>query len=208
MKKISDDKYEWVSGTGITCTSLSVGNASDPHNPATSGTEYTSTSTATFKDTSDYSVTGYGAWTASNKPATNLHNVSEKSAKPAGSNSSTKTLSNGYRKPFWGYRLGTDTQIDFNDLSSSTIRGLQKSGNSQGDLPTEYTVPVNTKQVVFSCKNGTAGHTNISVKNKSAMDAPITFTKKTNGVVVEGYNGYAGVGYDVFYVDFDAATSK
>ena len=90
-------------------------------------------------------------------------------------------------------------------ITSEQVRALQENGSSTDGLPTEYTIPADTKQVYFLAKAGTK--TSITVKNTSALNAPVAFTKVASGVNVKGANDYDAVAYDLWYANFDAGTS-
>jgi hypothetical protein len=145
------------------------------------------------------------------------HTAATAVAKSNLGNNTTKTIDEGdttvqyskyvksYRKPFWGYKLSDDALADPTKITSEQVRGLQKSGTSQAGVPTSYTVPADTKQVYFVVKAGTKN--TISVQNKSSLNAPVAFTKVASGVKVEGANGYAETAYDLWYANFDNATT-
>lgn len=114
-------------------------------------------------------------------------------------NNNTVTVSAGHRKVFYGYKLNTDTQLDFTNLSSDNIRKLTTNHTS---APSSYTVPVGTKQIVFALKKGLKS--SLIAKDGNALNAPVEFTKIT-GIKVEGANKYAPTDYDVWYCIVGAA---
>ena len=123
-----------------------------------------------------------------------------------GTDTASKTYSiTGYRKPFWGYKLTADALADPTKITSAQVRALGNSGTSVGGVPTTFTVPKDTKQVYFAIKAGTK--TSLTAVNKSALSAPVAFTKVASGVSVEGANGYTAVAYDLWYANFDEGTS-
>lgn len=124
----------------------------------------------------------------------------------AGTDTASKTYSiSGYRKPFWGYKLTTEALADPTKITSAQVRALGNSGTSVGGVPTTFTVPKDTKQVYFAVKAGTK--TSLTAVNKSALSAPVAFTKVASGVSVEGANSYTAVAYDLWYANFDEGTS-
>lgn len=124
----------------------------------------------------------------------------------AGTDTASKTYSiTGYRKPFWGYKLTADALADPTKITSAQVRALGNSGTSVGGVPTTFTVPADTKQVYFAVKAGQKS--SLTAVNKSALSAPVAFTKVASGVNVEGANGYTAVAYDLWYANFDEGTS-
>ena len=79
------------------------------------------------------------------------------------------------------------------------------SGTSTGGVPSTFTVPADTKQVYFAVKAGTKS--SLSVKNESSLNAPVAFTKVASGVKVKGANNYDETAYDLWYANFDNATT-
>ena len=102
-----------------------------------------------------------------------------------------------YRKPFWGLKAEGDT-LNLSALTSAQIRALGNSGTSNGDLPSTFSVPVGTQQVIFAAKSGVKA----SLAATGAMNSPVDFTMVAKAVKVEGANGFEGIDYDVWYVDF------
>lgn len=103
----------------------------------------------------------------------------------------------GYRKSFWGYTSYNDTQLDFANLSSSQIRGLQQNSTTNNAVPSTYNVPVGVKQIVFAVEAGVKS--TLSVKDANALNAPVTFTKVAKAVKVAGANNYNPIDYDIWY---------
>lgn len=123
---------------------------------------------------------------------------------PGGTKSTASGIFSGYRKPFWGYVLASETQLAAGALTSANVRSLRNSGTSAAGLPATYVVPAGTKQIFFAAKAGTKS--SITVNDANALNAPVSFTKKASGVKVEGANGYTAVAYDYWFCELDSAT--
>ena len=203
-----DASGTWTSGTGITTTTLSVADSLGKEvTAATSGSTITAATSTVYKDTSDFVVTGYGAWTESNTPATNIHTPSKKYSKfAAGNSTKTATLVNGYRKMFGGSYV-TPVAID-----SSNVRALQNSLKAQvctaeatkvgtgtfnvtiADGATQVLIAVPTAYKVTEVKDKAAFGTDVFAKFKTPVTAQ-----------VEGYGGYDAASYKVYEWTPDAA---
>ena len=203
----SAGSYQFGPATGVTAKGYTVSNgtAADDKTTATGSFD-----TITMADANDASKDEYSSYRLS---VIASHTAATANAKTNLGNDTNKTIAEGnteikyskyiksYRKPFWGYKLADDA---LTDPKTVDVRGLQKSGTSTGGLPTSYTVPANTKQVFFAAKKGTK--TTITVKNASSLNAPVAFTKVTD-IMVEGANSFAETAYDLWYANFDNATT-
>lgn len=198
---LSAGSYKFGPATGVAAESWSVSN----------GTDTLTTSSGTFSeitvgDDTNYKITATATHNEGAVAKTNIGNNSDPVIKIAsGTKSSTSSAITGYRKPFWGYKLTGDALADPTAITSAQVRSLQKSGTSANNVPTSYTVPADTKQIYFVVKAGVKN--TITVKNESALNAPVAFTKVASGVQVEGANGYTAAAYDLWYANFDAAIS-
>ena len=205
----SKGSYQFGPDTGVTVSDYTV---SDGTNTKTTSTG--SFDTITMGDSNKPADKEYSSYRLS---VTAGHSAATAVAKSNLGNNTSKTISAGntdtkyskyvksYRKPFWGYKLSADALADPTKITSSQVRGLQESGTSQDGVPTTYTVPADTKQVYFVVEEGTKN--TINVKNASSLNAPVAFTKVASGVQVEGANGYKATAYDLWYANFDNATT-
>lgn len=171
-------------------------------------------------------VTDYTA--SAHKPLTNLGNFKKSSTEsttnynegigaiPANTLFATKQWSaQGTRYWFYGYRMATAIDgvdnsgplADPTKITSAEVRALPtalKTGYAGGKVtsaPSTFKVPAGTKQVYFVFPAGKKN--SLSVVNKSALSAPVACTVVKKAVSVEGANGYAGVDYDLFYINVD-----
>lgn len=197
--------YQFGPATGVTASGYTVSDGTNTKTTATGSFD-----SITMADTNDASKGQYSTYRLQVQAA---HTAATATAKTNLGNNTSKTISAGntavtyskylksYRKPFWGYKLAADA-ID--DPTTVDVRGLQASGSSVAGLPTSYTVPANTKQIYFAAKKGTKNK--ITVKNASALNAPVAFTKVTD-IMVEGANSFTETAYDLWYANFDNPTS-
>ena len=191
---LNPGSYQYGPATGVTATSWSVTDT----NSGSASTASGSFTAFTVADDTNYKITATATYGDGAIPTTNLGNEYATGQIKGGSKSATSAAVSGYRKPFWGYK--TTAELDMDALTSAQIRGLGQSGNSQGALPTSYTV-VNPMQIVFAAKKGVKN--SLTVANASAGNAPVDFTKITD-VMVEGINGHTAAAYDVWYAEFAA----
>ena len=168
-------------------------------------------SNTTYGD-SAVSFTFSGSATYSNdsdrEPLNNLGTkVSTKKIPATGTTTiADKTVSfTGYRKCFWGFKSVAASLANPEAITSEQVRALQKSGNGRQTMPTSYTVDAGTKQVYFLAPAG--AYKTLSIKNASALSAPVACAKKANAVKVEGANSYTAVDYDLWYVNLDSSFS-
>ena len=203
----SAGSYQFGPSTGVTAKTYTVSNGTAADNKSTSTGSF---DTITMADSNDATKDQYSSYRLSVVVA---HSASTENAKTNLGNNTNKSISEGnttisyskyiksYRKPFWGYKLTADALADPTKVD---VRGLQESGTSTAGLPTSYTVPADTKQVFFAAKKGTKA--SISVKNASSLNAPVAFTKVTD-IKVAGANSFAETDYDLWYANFDNATT-
>ena len=189
-------------------------------NKTTNDTNMVKGNTITLKATGDnvtygdtaVSFTFSGSATYANdstiEPLNNLGSkVSSKKIAATGTTTiEDKTVSfTGYRKCFWGFKSVAASLSNPEAITSEQVRALQKSGNGRQTMPTSYTVDAGTKQVYFVAPAG--AYKTLSIKNASALSAPVACTKKEKAVKVEGANSYTAVDYDLWYVNLDSSFS-
>ena len=181
--------YTYGPATGCTAT-YSVTNGSE-----TLTTKDGTFSEITVGDDTNYSVTGTCTYTAGAIPVTNLGNEYAAGKINAGSLSRTTSKITGYRAWFCGYKAnGTANPTSQDDMTSAFVRALGTSQN--GSFPS--TMNTNQmQQMYFAAPTGRVSK--IAVSN-AVNGAPLTVTKASFTVNVEGANGYTAQAYDLFYV--------
>lgn len=108
----------------------------------------------------------------------------------------------GYRKPFWGVIAEAEGLKSPEAYVSADVRALPNSATTAKGFPTALAVPAGSQMVVFFAQAGK--YTSLSATDDNAMNAGVTFTKVANACSVEGANGFTGVNYDLWYVDWKA----
>lgn len=107
----------------------------------------------------------------------------------------------GYRKPFWGVIAASEGVKSPTAYVSADVRALPNNATTAKGFPTTIDVPVGSEMVVFFAQAGK--YASVTATDSAAMNAPVSFTKKANACTVEGANGFDGVSYDLFYVDWN-----
>jgi hypothetical protein len=207
---LSAGSYQFGPATGVTASGWSTTNSEEGSNDIKSDAGVTDGGnfpSLTIKDDTNYTITTVANHSSGSPAVTNLGNTSNPLVYiAAGTKTKTSAPITGYRKPFWGYKLDASALSNPAAITSAQVRGLGNSGSSASGLPTTLTVPAGTKQIYFAAKVNTKS--SISVKNASALNAPIAFNKISSGVSVEGANAYSATAYDLWYVNFDAPMSS
>lgn len=166
---------------------------------------YEFTATASCPASTRKPVTNLGNFINSSGKATTVYNDgTQQTSAITNKTYSTSVSVTGWRSCFWGYKAGGAT-LDVNALTSDQIRAL---GNTPQSTLKSYTKndPYSTtkmQQMFFAAPKGK--YTSVTVAN-AVNGAPQTVTKITD-VMVKGFNGYAAVAYDVWYVSNDNADS-
>lgn len=200
-----------ASAVTVTCGDKSVSNTDTLGAGGKLTLKADGTNTVYGDDPVSFTFSATASYTESDRiPVNNLGSkVSEKKITSGSVEVESKTATfSGYRKPFWGYKLTADAlaiaDSDGNcSLTSAQIRGLGKSGSYQSDLPKTYSVPKDTKQVIFAAKKGTKS--SLTVKNVTKEPATSVACVKYTDVDVEGANSSTSVAYDVWVINLDAA---
>lgn len=215
-------KYTKAQGAGVLWSNAFI---SDPDGTeiATKTTSSNSALSVTYdvednivhEGTVTYTFTGKASCPASvRKPVTNLDNFidSNGAATSVYTNGTKQTAAitnkslsasakvTGWRGCFWGYK--TSKALDPDALTSDQIRAL---GNGPSKTLGTITQSLSKMQQVFVAFPA-GKYSSVTVTNTD-LGAPQTVTKKT-GVMVNGYNGYEAIAYDVWYVSNDNADSK
>lgn len=200
---LSAGSYTYGPATGVTASAWSVVNNQTGDDQQTLTTASGSFKEIEIKDATNYTVT---ATATHNEGAIAKDNIGGNSNPikriAAGTKSKTSGKITGYRKPFWGYK---STSVAIDSLDSAAIRALGNSGNSVGALPTSFTVPEGSTQVIFAAKAGTKS--TLSATDANALNAPVAFTKYASKVSVKGLTATSdAVAYDLWVATYDGPT--
>ena len=135
---------------------------------------------------------------------------------------------NGFRKPFWGYKLEAAALSDPTAITSTQVRALgnpganstNKWGTSATAVPATTTnndnyklvVPVGTKQIFFAVQKGKKS--TLTITDDNALGAGVACTKHSKTIAVADARGKVeGVDtntaeYDLWYVNLDGSFGK
>ena len=177
-------------------------NRPDSTEESSSNTQSSSFSSFTVTESTNYKVKGRAKHTQGDIPKTFLGNdyeagrIAEKDPMDFVESSAVT----GYRSYFYGYKKGTDTLLDVDNLTSANIRALTNKNTTT--KPT--TITTDKMQQMFFAFPVEAKVASVSVAN-STNGAPQTVSHTT--VEVEGANGYGAITYDVYYVSNASAES-
>lgn len=141
---------------------------------------------------------------ATKLPATNLEKYDSTCTQITGSTltKDTDVKVTGNRKIFWGYKLISEALETPQNITATQIRGLQQFGK---EVPSNYIVPENTKQVFFAVPSGTKSE--LAIKNANAQNAPVACSYFKSHVNVPGANNYTAIEYDLWVTNLDKAFS-
>lgn len=186
-------KYEFGPATGVTVTGWAISDTDGNE----ASTEDGSFPEITVADDTSYKITATATYTDGAIPVTNTGN--EYATGQIKSSTASKTVGTaitGYRNSFYG------TMTEKSEATSATIRGLAgKSGKSLANgAKFEVNVPVGALRVVIAYPATLQDVTSISDVNGLGAEISSSFTKTT--VTVEGANGYTGIDYKVYTIDF------
>ena len=165
-------------------------------------------------NTTNFYVSAKTTYTDGYVPVTNKGNPCTDTSKQIKAGTTKEASSGaikGYRKPFWGYYNTANSLSDPTSITSAQIRAFGavagQFGTSTDGVPSSFTVPADTKQVYFAVKAGRKN--SLSIKNETALNAPVACTKVAKGVSVSDARGGDNnpTPYDLWYVNFDQGTS-
>lgn len=135
------------------------------------------------------------------------------------SNSSQTVTAKGYRKGFFGYRLVSDGDLDFDNLTSDDIRKNihAKTFNfNAGDKSkssnwlTSFTVPKDSKQIIFAVPKEVIGTDHQYIKMSNIALGTYYFENNgllrttTNKLSVDGASADTGTEYAIWTINPDA----
>lgn len=175
------------------------------------------TNAKSFADTAKtYNYSATATWTDGVVPKNNIGG--DDPAKQIKSASSTKTATctaTGHRFGFYGYRLATESRLNFDAMTSKDIRNnihATKWDATAGSWPSSFTVPANSTQIIFAVPTNAA---NISTHKfiKMSNIALGTYYFQNNGELrtpannlsVDGAAANTGHAYQIWTIDPDGA---
>lgn len=155
------------------------------------------TGTASCPASTRYPVTNLGNFITSSGTATSdISQAVKNTAAINGKSLSGQYKVTGWRACFYGYKA-EGSLLDVSALTSTQIRNLSSPLTALSTLSKWPTTQM--QQMFFAAPKGK--YNSVTVSN-ATNGAPQTVTKITD-IMVEGYNKYEAVAYDVWYVNND-----
>lgn len=200
---LSAGAYTYGPETGVVAESWTITDTNGNENTAPDvGTGVLGTfPDLTVGDDTNYTITAVATHGEGAVPLTNTKVEYPEGKIAAGTKKATSAAITGYRSSFYG------TVTSKNEITSSIIRGLAKSGNAlKNGSSFTVAVPIGAMRVIIAYPATLRDVT--SIKDVNGLNAEISsgFTKAT--VDVEGANGYTAKSYKVYYMDFANANDK
>lgn len=200
---LSTGEYTYGPETGIVAESWKITDTDGNENTAPGGAVAVAGGfpTITVGDDTNYSITAEATHGEGAVPLTNTKVEYPEGKIAAGTKTATSTAITGYRNSFYG------TVTSKNEITSSIIRGLTKSGKAlKNGSSFTVDIPVGAMRVIIAYPATLRDVS--SIKDVNGLNAEIAsgFTKTT--VSVEGANGYTAKSYKVYYMDFAKANDK
>lgn len=197
----NDGAYTYEDTTGVSFSDWKITTVG--RNTVHQGSELaaeSSTSTSgsftkfTVGEDTNYKLNVTAKGTAGNVAKDNLGDPSDPTIQIAEKDnySNNSSAITGYRAWFYGYKKGTDTQLDVANLTSANIRALT---SANGSIPATINA-TEMQQMFFAIPKGKK--TKVAVEGTNPV-APQTVTGPIT-VSVEGANGYTATDYDVWYI--------
>lgn len=194
---LNPGSYQYGPATGVTATAYNVADNGGSENLDTSSGSFPE---LTVADDTSYFISVSITHTGGAIPKTNLNNDYAAGAIQAGTKISSSGNITGYRNSFYGTTTSKEVET-----TSSVIRGL--SGKSNKALANGATfkvsIPVGALRVLIAYPATLREVT--SIKDDNAMSAEIKTGFTMSTVSVEGANGYNGINYRVYTMDFASA---
>lgn len=134
-------------------------------------------------------------------PVNNVGNITTGKITDKTNTLTAEIKATAYRKPFYGV-LAAGNTVDTSALTSDIIRALPNSGSKTKGLPTSISVPAGSQMVIFAAKADT--YKSLTVTDSKAMNAPVSFEKKSAAVQVKGANDFEATAYDIWFVNWGA----
>lgn len=186
-------KYEFGPATNVAVETWAITDTAGN----TAATEDGTFPELTVEDATSYKITSAATYTDGTVPVTNVGNTYVSGQIKAGT--ATKTVATaitGFRNSFYG------TMTEKNDVDSAAIRALTgKSGKALANgAKFNVTIPVGALRVVIAYPATLRDVSSISDVNGMGAEIKSSFSSTT--VTVEGANGFTGIAYKVYTMDF------
>jgi len=195
--KLDPGSYSYGPETGITPSSWTVQLKNGSTVAQTRSSAFAEFDSIILSDGANYSYVATAAYEDGAMPLTNRGNEYADGQIKAGSDSETYSSKiSSYRNTFYGTFTEKDTP------TSENIRGLAgKSGRalSNGSSFT-FDVPVGALRTVIAYPASLRDLTAVKDNNDSMSNIISSFTKMT--VSVQGADGFSGIDYKVYYIDY------
>jgi hypothetical protein len=183
--------YSYGPATGVTVSKWTVTDTRSKTSSKSSG----SFAELQITDDVSYKITAKAEHTAGATPLTNTGNEYSSGKIAAGTKSKTSGAATGYRNSFYG------TLENKNSLTSSVIRGLNKSGEALANGSSfTVAVPIGALRVVIAYPATLQDVTSIQDENSAYFNIAANFKLQT--INVNGANDYTAISYKVYTLDF------
>lgn len=229
LKMTSVGSYQYGPATGITVPANSATVKSpefaEKKNSAamtaTNGSNTLATSAGmtqhSYTDTAaKYTYTATASYTEGAVPKNNVGGDDPGNKIPAGTFTKSETATfTGYRKGFYGYRLASESRLDFNNMTSNDIRNNIHAtvwNATTGAWPTSFTVPANSTQIIFAVPakaEDYSSHKYIKMSNIALgtyyFDNNGLLRTPANNLSVDGAASGTGMAYHIWTINPDGA---
>lgn len=193
---LNGGNYQYGPATGITATSWNVQDT-DNHTLTTNTGSFDS---FVVTDDTNYRIQATAQYGDGAIPVTNLGNNYDAGKIVAGSKTGNSAYITGYRAGFYGTLTSKAGTVD-----SALVRSLANKTNAAPSKGNTWnlSIPVGALRVVFAYPASLGDVASVIDVNGMNAEIKTAFTKSE--VTVEGANGYTGIAYNVYVLDFAAA---
>lgn len=226
LKMTSVGSYQYGPATGITVPANSATVKSPEFDAKQNSTAMGLNSTLatnagtkshSYADTAaKYTYTATASYTEGAVPKNNVGGDDPGNKIPAGTFTKSETATfTGYRKGFYGYRLASESRLDFDQMTSDDIRNNIHATTwnaTTGAWPTSFTVPVNSTQIIFAVPDNAkdiASHKFIKMSNIALgtyyFENNGELRKPANNLTVDGAASGTGKAYQIWTINPDGA---
>lgn len=231
MTSIGSYQYSPYGATGITVPALCATVKSPEFDAkqnsaalnATNGSNTLATNAGTtvhsYADTAaTYTYTASATYTEGATPKNNIggNDPGNKIPSSTYTKNDLKATFTGYRKGFYGYRLASESRLNFDQMTSNDIRSNIHAtvwNATTGAWPTSFTVPANSTQIIFAVPTTAKdynSHKYIKMSNIALgtyyFDNDGLLRAPANNLSVDGYvAGKDGIAYHIWTINPEGA---